>query len=144
MNKKNRTYKDYLLSLLALLNTKEELTIHDTDQVLAEAGYNPAEVGKKFQTIADQSIKQSIHNWRNRAHLEHEQAKATFLEKNKPASSHLSRSELLDAINNLLAQENLKIAPAYRNLSAQTDEDLESMLRQLKYLIAQRAKKSDD
>jgi hypothetical protein len=144
MIKKNRTYKDYLLSLLALLNTKEELSIHDTDQILTEAGYNPAEVGKKFQAIADQSIKKSIHNWRNRAHTEHEQAKATFLEKNEPASSHLSRAELLDAINNLLAQENLKVAPAYRNLSAQTDEDLESMLRQLQYIIAQRAKKSDD
>jgi hypothetical protein len=145
MNKKNRTYREYLLSLLSLLNAKEEIPTDDTDQVLTEAGYNPDEISKKFQAIANKALKKSPHNWRNRAHIDHEQAKSSFLNSNLTNNNtRQSRSELLETISALLAQENLNIAPAYRNLTAQTDEDLESLLKQLRYIVAQRSKKRGD
>ena len=144
MNKKNKTYRDYLLSLVSLLNTTKEIPTDDTNEVLIEAGYNPDEIGRKFQAIANKASEKSPHNWRKRARVEHEEAKSSFRNTSQLNSTGSSRSELLEKINNLLTREKLNIAPVYRNLTAETDEDLESFLRQLEYIIAQRSKKSED
>jgi len=144
MNKRSKTYRDYLLSLLSLLNATEETSTDDTDEVLIEAGYNPDEIGRKFQTVANKALEKSPHNWRNRARVEHEEAKSTFRNTSQTNNTRLPRSELLEKIYNLLSQEKLNIASVYRNLTTETDEDLESFLRQLEYIIAQRSKKSDD
>ena len=144
MNTKNKTYKDYLSSLLSFLNAKEETPSYDVDQVLTEAGYKPDDVGKKFQVVANQSMARSPHNWRNRAHVDHEDAKAGLSKKDSIERPRRSRSEILDAIHVLLSQQNLKVAFAHRNFSDQTDEDLESLLDQLEYIASQKSKDSDE
>src|SRR5258706_11847768 len=119
MNKKNKTNKDYLSNLLSFIESKEEVPLYDVDQILTDAGYKPDEVGNKFQAIADQSAAKSPNNWRNRAHNAHEDAKADFLKKKSIAKTSRSRSELMDAINALLSQQNLNIAFAHRNFNNQ-------------------------
>jgi hypothetical protein len=144
MNKKNKTYKDYLSSLLSFLESEEEKPSYDVDQLLAEAGYKPDDIGKKFRDIANESIAKSPHNWRNRAHTEHEEAKSHFLEKRARDRPKRSRSEILEAIQSLFAQQNLQASLAHRNFSDQSDEDLESLLDQLEYIISQRDKDLDE
>ena len=144
MNKKNKTYKEYLSNLLSFIESKDKVPPYDVDQILTEAGYKPDEEGKKFQAVANKSAANSPHNWRNRAHNAHEGAKADYLKKNSVAKTHRSRSELIDAINTLLSQQNLKIAFAHRNFSDQTAEDLESLLKQLEYIASQKNKDSDE
>jgi hypothetical protein len=138
MNKINKTYKDYLSNLLSFLDAKEESSEYDVDQVLTDAGYKTDEVGKRFQFIANQSMARSPNNWRNRALIAHESAKKDYLQKNSTKKTHRSRSELMDAINILMTQQNLKVAIAHRNFSNQTDEDLESLLNQLEYMASQK------
>jgi hypothetical protein len=144
MNKKNKTYKDYLSSLLSFLDAKEETPSYDVDQALTNAGYKPDDVGKKFQVVADKSMARSPHNWRNRARTAHEDAKAGLSKKDTIERPRRSRSEILDAIHVLLSQQNLKVAFAHRNFSDQTDEDLENLLDQLEYIASQKSKDSDE
>lgn len=144
MKKKNQTYKDYLSNLLSFIESKDEVPPYNVDKILTEAGYKPDEEGKKFQAVANKSAANSPHNWRNRARNAHEGAKAEYLKKETVAKSHRSRSELIDAINTLLSQQNLKIAFAHRNFSNQTTEDLESLLDQLEYIASQKNKDSDE
>lgn len=143
MTKANRTYKEYLDNLLSLLNADEEMPQEKVDQILHDAGYNSEELGKKFRTIADQAIANSPHNWRSRAAMEHAQARDSF-QKASSTKPTLNHSDLIDAINSLVTGHNLKVGSAYRNLKDLTDEDLESMLRQLEYLVAQKSKYLDE
>jgi hypothetical protein len=144
MNKINKTYKDYLSNLLSFLDAKEESSEYDVDQVLTDAGYNTDEVGKRFQFIANQSMARSPNNWRNRSQIAHESAKKDYLQKNSTKKTHRSRSELMDAINTLMTQQNLKVAIAHRNFSNQTDEDLESLLNQLEYMASQKPNDTEE
>ena len=144
MTKQKRTYKDYLSSLLSFLNSDEEEPSYDVDQVLTKAGYKPEDVGKKFQAVANESIAKSPHNWRNRASIEHAEAKSGFVRKNSTEKPQQSRSEILNAINTLLSQHNLRVALAHRNFSDQSDEDLQSLLDQLEYIVAQKSRTSDE
>ncbi len=144
MNKKDKTYKDYLSNLLSFLDSEEQTPSYNVDQVLSEAGYKPDDVGKKFQAIADEAMARSPHNWRNRASVEHAKAKSSFLQKNSTQRPPRSRSEILDEIHALLSQHNLKVALAHRNFSDQSDEDLESLLGQLEYIVAQKSKALDE
>ena len=144
MKKKNQTYKDYLSNLLSFIESKDEVPPYNVDKILTEAGYKPDEEGKKFQAVANKSAANSPHNWRNRARNAHEGAKASYLKKISVAKTHRLRSELIDAINTLLSQQNLKIAFAHRNFSDQTDEDLESLLDQLEYIASQKDKDSNE
>lgn len=144
MNKKNKTYKEYLSDLLSFLDAQEEIPTYDVEQILTDAGYKPDDIGKKFQAVANKSIAKSPYNWRTRAHVEHEDAKSDFLKKKSVEKPRRSRSELLDAIHALLSQQNLKAALAHRNFSDQTDEDLESLLDQLEYIASQKSKDSDE
>jgi hypothetical protein len=50
----------------------------------------------------------------------------------------------LEAIQSLLAQQDLQASLAHRNFSEQSDEDLESLLDQLEYIISQRHKDLDE
>ena len=144
MNKKNKTYKDYLSSLLSFLDSEAQTPSYDAGQVLTEAGYKPDDVGKKFQAIADEAMAGSPHNWRNRASAEHAEAKSSFLKKDSIQRSPRPRSEILDEIQALLSQHNLTVAFAHRNFSDQSDEDLESLLDQLEYIVAQKSKHLDE
>jgi len=145
MSEKNKTYKDYLSNLLSFLDEKEDIRSRDLDQLLTEAGYEADKVGKKFQDIANQAIAKSPHNWRNSASIAHQSAEADYhSRKNFKAKRYRSRAELLDVINALLSQENLKVAFANRNFSDETDEDLESFLNQLEHVISQKPKDIDE
>lgn len=144
MNKMNKTYKDYLTNLLSFIESREDVLPYDVDQILTEAGYEPDEEGKKFQTVANESAAKSPYNWRNLARNAYESARADYLKKDSAARTHRSRSELIDAIRTLLSQQNMNIAFAHRNFSNQTDEDLESLLDQLEYIASQKSKGSDE
>ena len=144
MNKKNKTYKDYLSDLLSFMGADNEKPQYDVDQLLTEAGFNPNEVGSEFQTVANRSMAESPYNWRKNAHVGYTQAKDEYSKIKPSEKSSRSRSELVEAINALLSQQNLRVSFAHRNLSDQTDEDLESLLNQLEYLAAKKAAREDE
>jgi hypothetical protein len=142
MSKKNKTYKDYLSNLISFVES-DESPAYDVDQILTSAGYKPNEMGSKFQAIANQSAAKSPHNWRNKAHKAHEDATVEYL-KNSVQRHPRSRFELIDAINGLISQYHLKLSMANRNFNNQTDEDLESLLKQLEFLASQKSKDSSE
>ena len=144
MNKKNKTNKDHLSNLLSFMGTNDQEQSYDVDQLLTEAGFTPGEVGKKFQVVANQSMAKSPLNWRKRAHAAHLRAKENYSRTKPVEKRHGSHAEILEAINSLVSQQNLNVAFAHRNLSDQTDEDLESLLNQLEYLAAHKSSDTDE
>jgi hypothetical protein len=144
MNKKSKAYKDLLSDLLTFMGEDNEKPEYDIDQLLTEAGFNPDEVGRKFQATANRSIAESPNNWRQSANVAHEQSKEEYFRTRPSPKSSRSRNEIIDAINALLSQQDLKVAFAHRNLSEQTDDDLENLLSQLEYLAARKAAHKDE
>jgi hypothetical protein len=143
MNKKNKTNKDHLSNLLSFMDANDEPS-YDANQLLTEAGFNPDEVGKKFQNIANQSMAESPHNWRNRAHVAHKNAKEEYQKTKSVQKTKNSRTELIEAISALLSQHNLRVSFAHRNLTDQSDEDLESLLHQLEFIASQKSSHTEE
>lgn len=132
----NRELVDALADLFEETGLEEPSEI---DETLREAGYDPDVVGSRFKEIADRAIAESPANWRNKARQEIDEEKmrlAAF----KPSLSG-DRVSLIEAIQGLLASRqtnNATLAAAYhRNLEEATDEDLASLLAELKYLATQ-------
>jgi len=144
MNKKNMTNKDQLSNLLSFMGTNDEEPSYDVDKLLTEAGFNPDEVGKRFQIVANQSMAKSPHNWRYRAHAAQLRAKEDYVKTKPMDKRNRSRAEILDAINSLVSQHNLGVSFAHRNLSDQTDEDMESLLNQIEYIVAHKSIDTDE
>jgi hypothetical protein len=137
MKKKNKTYKENLGDLLSFLHDDNEMQ-PDVDQVLKSVGYSPEEVGKKYLSVARQAMGKSPHNWRHQAAIDLAKAKESFNQSAPISKTRRTRSELIGAISSLISEQRLKVAPAFRNLTDLTDDDLESLLRQLEYLVKQK------
>jgi hypothetical protein len=144
MSKKNKTNKNHLSDLLSFMGAEKEEPLYDVDQLLTEAGFNPGEVGKKFQMVANQSMAESPHNWRKSANVAYIQAREDYSKTKPMEKRHRSRAEILEAINSLVSQQNLKVSFAHRNLSDQTDDDLESLLNQLEYIATHKSTDTDE
>jgi hypothetical protein len=138
MKKTNKTYKEYLENLVSLLRAEGEQQ-PDDDQVLKSAGFEPGDVGKKYLSVAQKVMAKSPHNWRNQARNELENARKALIPLTSTGKVKKSRSELVDAISALITGQRLRVGSAYRNLTEQTDEDLESLLRQLEYIASQKS-----
>jgi hypothetical protein len=138
MNERNplKTEEELLVAIEALF---KEISPPDTseaiDVALREEGYDPDEVGRRFQAIAQKAMEISPLNWRNRASLEIEQATAR-LDAAKIQAMPTNRKDLITEIREIL--NSLGPSPLfsvhYRNLESITVEDLESLLTELRYL----------
>jgi hypothetical protein len=139
MSKYNLSYDDFMAHLQVFLNDngKDTYDLEDVDQILRSAGYDPEQTGQEMQAVANQAMSTSPHNWRVRAYRDRERAREEYLQF-RCEKTKRTRADLLGEIQSLIAKNNLQVASAYRNLDAQTDEDLEGILLQLEYLEAQR------
>jgi ElaB/YqjD/DUF883 family membrane-anchored ribosome-binding protein len=145
MTKNNKTNKEQLANLLSYMgNSNGENISYVVDKVLTDAGYKADEVGQRFREVANQSMAKSPHNWRNRAHAAQQRAKEDYLKTKHVERRFQSRTEIIDAINSLISQQNMNVGFAHRNFSNQTDEDLESLLDQLEYLASQKSAASNE
>ena len=111
----------------------------EIDEALREAGHDPGAVGDWLKVIAERALAKSPANWRNRAQHEIEEEKTRLATFKPPVSG--DRVSLIAAIQGLLTSLQNKqgtLATAFhRNLEEATDEDLASLLAELKYLAAQ-------
>lgn len=132
------TSEEFANTLADLFNETEPETPEEIEAILREAGYDPAQLAIEMQAFAEQALKNSPLNWRNRAQQELTAARSHFESTLSRVSR--SRSELIDAIQQLLQQVGSQSQPAlahFRNFEAATDDDLASMLEELEYLKSQ-------
>lgn len=124
-----------LADLFDEVNKNATFSEEEVDITLREAGYDPEQVVKNMQTIADQALANSPLNWRNRAPKELKEAKAKLqaMSTDRP----LNKVELKKSIQQLLDQLSNPQKQAFahfRNFESMSDEDLASLLNELEFL----------
>lgn len=139
-----RTNKDVVDAFTRLFNEIEPETEEEIDTILREAGLDPDELASRMQVFAEKALVESPLNWRNQVdQLHEEQSRLARLSSSLP----LSRQEIIAAIQSLLARipgdQSARAFAHYRNLEQTTDEDLSSLLDELRYLDAQQHKNDD-
>lgn len=141
MNKKHQieTEQDLINALEDFAyDVNEDESIMDVDEELKSLGYDPILIGRRFQAIASQTLAASPLDWRNTARIEIANARKELGLISRPDPKLLDKSSLIDAIQ--LALKSLgytepALVPAqYRNFEEATEDDLVSILQQLKYL----------
>lgn len=137
--KKPESYEDLVDALANLFDEVGPETLEEVDAILAEAGYDPAEVAERMNAIARHAKLDSPLNWRNRAlkGIRDERVRLESLE--RPTVK--GRIEIIAAIQELIRRirgEQYKLVGAhFRNLERASDNDLASLLSQLEYLANQ-------
>lgn len=132
------TSEEFVNALTDLFNEIGPETPEEVEAILREAGYDPAKLAAEMQAFAEQSLKNSPLNWRNRAQQELTAARSHFESTLSRVSR--SRSELIEAIQQLLQQVGGQPQQAlahFRNFESASDDDLASMLEELEYLKSQ-------
>jgi phage gp29-like protein len=114
----------------------------EIEKELREAGYDPAEVGDRMQAAAEQALARSPLNWRSRAQAELDDARDRITNFTGQALS--DRDEIISAIKQLASLLGDDMSYAYRNLEAETDEDLASLLAELEFLASQQRGQGDE
>lgn len=135
MPKHERSTDELCRKLFTFLNDEELMSLDEANRILREAGHDPDQVGKQVKAVADQAIASSPHNWRNRAKQDRQRVQNT-LDRFRSENKNLDRLGFIDAINNLVVENSLSVS--YRNLQEMTDEDLESLLQDLLYLVSEK------
>lgn len=128
--------EELLRALGDLFDQVDAETPEEVDAMLREEGYDPSDLAATFRSIAEQALKASPYNWKNRA-LREMQMERDRLSAKKP-SSPLSRPELIVAIQKQISKASLGPSLSagiyHRNLEELTDEDLKSLLEELQFL----------
>jgi len=132
------TDKDLIHAITDSFNEVEPDSPEEINAILREAGYDPDQVARQMKAVAERALRESPFNWRERAQ-EMEDAKSRLIAF-APALP-TNRAEIINAIKELVAKlgsgkSELAMAQ-YRNLESASDEDLASLLRQMRYLAAQ-------
>jgi hypothetical protein len=131
----NQDLVNVLADLFDEINENTDFSEQELDEILHEAGYDPSEVAIKAQTVIEDALANSPLNWRNRAQQELEETRTRFqqMEINTPSD----RVELLEAIQQILDQlggTHKQALAHFRNFESTSDEDLASMLVELRFL----------
>ena len=132
------TYEELTRVLADLFDEVGPDTPEEVDAVLVEAGYDPDEVGRQMQAIAEQAMANSPVNWRNRAQQELAAERARYERTASTPSG--SREDMISGIRHLISQMGQRPSQVFayhRNLEDMSDEDLASLLSDLEYLSSQ-------
>lgn len=119
---------------LAFNEAASVTTLEDADEILIASGKDPKEVGNNIEIFAQELLRKSPHNWRNRA----KQAATSTVEEIKglkPLKN--TRKQMEDAIEAVYARQPA-LSVHHRNFSEASEEDLARLLAQLKYLEKQK------
>jgi len=136
------TTEDLIRTLVELFDEMDPETPEEVDASLREAGYDPDESGTRMKAAAERALANSPVDWRNRAPKEVEAERSRLAE--FTTSVDRSRDEILEAIQQKLAQLGGQVAHAHRNLESASDEDLAEWLSELDYLIAQQGLSTEE
>ena len=151
MNKKHpiKTEQELLKALEEFAyDVSEDEPIESIDAELQNLGYDPHEIGAKFQEIVRQALADSPLNWRNKAH-EVSEARDRLGLISKSKLTKLDKPGLIEAVQQAwrnLGYADLSLAPTmYRNgnFEQATEGDLMSLLQQLEYLSSKSDQKED-
>jgi len=141
-NNKRIETEEQLLQVLEefFCDVTEDEPIENIESELRDLGYDLAKLEKRGKEIVDLHIANSPLNWRNKAKKEIEIAKANLDKARIHEDKELDRKSLIDEIRAVLlslGNKNSNFAPAhFRNFETASDNDLLSMLEQLKYLTS--------
>lgn len=139
-NNRNIETEEQLLQVLEefFCDVTEDVSIENIESELRDLGYDLAELEKKGKEIANLHIANSPLNWRNKAKREIEVARIELENASIREDQNLDRESLISKIKKILGgleQKNLEFAPVhFRNFEAASEDDLLSMLNQLRYL----------
>ena len=140
--KKDRTEADILRTIADLFDQVLEDDMDEVDATLRGFGFDPDEVGARMKAVADKALAESPLNWRNRAPSELARARAKLDE--YASTVNLPIAQLRELASSLMAQiEQRHGRPAlahFRNLEEVTDEDLASLVEDLRFLIDDESK----
>lgn len=136
------TSEDLVRAFADLFDEVDPGTPEEVDEILRVTGHDPDEVAAKMKATAEQAFADAMQHWRQQTldKLEEERARLARFE-STPA---LGRTDITRAIKNLSAQLGGQMALAHRNLEAETDESLASLLHHLEYLASQQGSEEED
>lgn len=133
MTNKPSTDKEIVAAFDTLFNEISIPTEEDEiDQELREAGYDPDAIAQQMAALAAAALADSPYNWRRRAQdaIQVEKAAREAFSITPPRE----RPALISAIRNLVTSTGGNAMAAYRNLEEVSDEDLQTLLADLKFL----------
>lgn len=107
-------------------------TPEEIDNELLSIGLNPDEMDERIENIVRDALARSPFNWRvkERVKIEEERRRYRQVEQQE----RLSRADIVYQIQQLFSKHGGQFAAAHRNLNEVSDEDLASLLSQLKFL----------
>ena len=141
-NNRHIETEEQLLQVLEefFCDATENESIENVESQLRDLGYDIAKLEKKGRDIANLHIVNSPLNWRNRAKNEIEIAKASLDKAKSHEDKELDRKSVIDKIQMILlglGNKNSNLVPAhFRNFETASDNDLISILKQLRYLTS--------
>lgn len=143
--KSTPTNEELIDAFTDLFNAVEPETPEEIDAVLSESGLDPDDVAARMRAFAQKAIEASPYNWRNQADsLREEQERLA----RRSSDLRLSREEMMRTIESLTTGlgrgQRARAAAYYRNLEEATDEDLASLLDELRYLQNQDESTDDE
>jgi hypothetical protein len=107
----------------------------ELDETLRALGLDPDEIGARGQQAAENAMSKSLHNWRQRAPRELEEARRRLSVTGQRGT--LDRAHTTAAILELagrLGQAGQHATAHHRNLDAASDQDLDDLLAELQHL----------
>ncbi len=131
-----KTERELIEALADLFEEIPPETGEEADEVLRDAGLDPELVAKNMREFAEGVLAKSPLNWRNRA--EHERAEAKRRLRGFESSMPSDRQGLLAEVSTLLervrCQHQGLVAVEFRQFEESSEEDLRSLLAELRYL----------
>jgi hypothetical protein len=137
-----QTSEELIRAFADLFDEIEPETPAEIDAMLREAGYDPDEIGAQMKAVAEQALANSPLNWRNRAPQEMAEEQARF--DKAESTSPRNRTDMIKAIQQLLAGRSEQALAHFRNLESASDDDLASMLAELEFLASQEHRDQDE
>ena len=125
--------------LVDLFDEEGPTTTDEIDAELRAAGIDPVELRASTDVVVEAAAKASPYHWRNRAAQERAAAEREFSQSSVPMKA--PRNEIVAEIRKILGRlPALGSAPLVqvhcRNFEKSTDEDLASLLAELRFLEA--------
>jgi hypothetical protein len=125
---------DLLNAVADLFDEVDRESSDDPDTILREAGINPELLVSKILPVIQKELRNSPHNWRNKAE-ELQQAKKSLADSRR--GSTMSRQNLISKIRQYIEADGElthQYTLAFRNLESLSDKDLSDLASELEFL----------
>jgi len=131
-----QTSEELVRAFADLFDEVDPGTPEEVDEILRVTGHNPDEVAAKMKAAAEQAFDNAMQRWRQQT-LDELQEERARIAKFKPTPAR-GRADIISVIRHLNTQFGGQVTLAHRNLEAETDESLASLLHHLEYLASQK------